>query len=166
MAKKYHTNLALYAIYSLIEFGLLSLYFNMVIDVFAKKHIGVYIGIAGVILGILDLIFIQHLNSFNSYFLLLEGLLVIGMSLFSFFRLLLKNDSFYLYKYPHFWFISVLLFFWNITFLSWGLYEYITQKLQQSALNINTALAIVGSITYCSFGCIYLLYPKMRRINE
>ncbi len=166
LAKIYHNNLALYNIYSLVEFGLLSLYFNYMIDVFIKKNIGFYVGIAGILMGILDLIFLQHLDSFNSYFLLFEALSVIGMSLFAFFRLLLKHDSLTLYKYPHFWFISILLFFWSITFLCWGLYDYINQTLRQSALNINTALAIVGIVTYVGLGCVFLLYPKMKNINE
>ena len=133
LAIKYHNNLALYAIYSIMEFAMLCLYFNEVVDVFKKKNIGIYIGLAGSILGILNLLFVQHLASFNSFFLLFEGLAVISMSLFAFFRMLLKYDSLKLYKYPHFWFISIILFFWNITFLSWGLYEYITQQLRHSA---------------------------------
>lgn len=166
LAIKYKNNLALYDIYSIIEFGILCLYFNKVIDVFIEKKIGIYIGIGGIIFGIMNLIFIQHLNSFNSYFLLFEGLSVIGMCLFAFFRMLLKYDSLKLYKYPHFWFISIILFFWSITFLTWGLYEYITQQLRQSASNINTGLAIIGTITYCCLGCVFLLYPKMKNINE
>lgn len=120
LARKYHNNLPLYAIYCLMEFGLLCLYFNKVIDVFIKKNIGIYIAIAGILLGIINLVFIQSLNSLNSYFLFFEGLSVIGMSLFAFFRLLLKNDDLRLYKYPHFWFISILIFFWCTTFLFWG----------------------------------------------
>ena len=166
LAKKYHNNLALYNIYSLIELGLLCFYFNKVIDVFGKRNIGIYIGITGIVLGIINLVFIQPINSFNSYFLLLEGLLVIGMCLFAFFRMLLKYDSLKLLKYHHFWFISILVFFWSITFLSWGLYDYINRELQQNAIKIDIALLIVNTITYVCLGCVFLLYPKMKSINE
>ena len=166
LAKLYHNNLVLYNIYSFIEFAILSMYFNNIIDVFIKKNVGVYIGVAGIVLGVLNLIFLQHLDSFNSYFYLFEALTVIGMSLFAFFRLLLKHDSLTLYTYHHFWFVSILLFFWSITFLCWGLYDYINQQLRQSARNINTALAIVGIITYTALGCVFLLYPKMKSVNE
>ena len=166
LAIKYHNNLPIYAVYGFVEFGLLCLYFNNTIDVFIEKNIGIYIGIGGIILGIINLIFIQHLNSLNSYFLLFEGLCVIGMSLFAFFRLLLKQDSLHLYKYPHFWFISILVFFWSITFLNWGLYDYFNLKLQHAAWEINNVLPIVSAFTYCCFGCVFLLYPKMETINE
>jgi hypothetical protein len=163
LALKYHHNLELYSIFSIVEFNFLCLYFNNVIDVFRKKNIGVYLGISGTVLGILNLIFLQHLNSMNSYFLFLEGFLVIGMCLFAFFRLLLKTDYIQLYKYPHFWFISILVFFWCITFLNWGLYNYINVKLQHAAWKINIALLVINDITYVAIGLVFLLYPKMQK---
>ena len=160
IAFKYHNNLSLYSIYCFIEFGILCVYFNTLIDVFIKKNIGIYIGVIGITLGIINLVFLQHLNSFNSYFLFFEDLSVIGMSLFAFFRMLLKEDDvLLLYQYPHFWFISILVFFWSITFFNWGLYNYINMKLT-SAIKINTAAFIVGTITYVSFGFVFLFYPK------
>ncbi len=166
LAKKYQNNIPLYSVYCLIEFGILSFYFNKVIDVFIRWNLGIYIGISGIILGIYNLLFIQHLNTMNSYFLFFEGLSVIGLSLFAFFRLLLTHDSLHLYKYHHFWFICILVFFWSITFLNWGLYDYINLKLQHAAWKINFALTIIGAITYGSFGCVFLMYPKMQNHNE
>jgi hypothetical protein len=159
-AKHYHTNLPVYTIYCLVEFGILCLYFNNVIDVFAKKGVGIYIGAAGIALGIINMTFIQNLNVLNSYFLFFEGLSVIALSLFAFFRLLLKYDSLYLYKYHHFWFISILIFFWSITFLTWGLYDFINTVLAHDAWKINFGLMIIGTVTYSGFGCVFLLYNK------
>jgi hypothetical protein len=163
LAYKYHNNLSLYSVYSLIEFGLMCWYFNAVVDVFIAKDFGLYIGAGGILLGILNWIFVQPINSFNYYFLLFEALMVIGLCLFGFFRFLLKRDWLTLHRFHHFWFISILLFFWCITFLTWGLYGYINQQLLQSAAAINSALAIVGAITYGCFGCVFLLYPKMKK---
>jgi hypothetical protein len=166
LARKYHNNLHLYTVYSLLEFFLICLYFNYVIDIFKNRNVGILVGIAGLVLGIINSAYIQQRpNSINSYFLLFEALMVIGMSLFAFFRMLLKNDSLNLYKYHHFWLISILLFFWNITFFTWGLYNYINAELKQSVGKINTALMIIGTITYACFGCVFLLYPKMRRVS-
>ena len=164
LAHTYHSNLALYSVYSLLEFALLCLYFNSVIDIFIRTKFGILIGIFGLTLGILNWIFIQPINSFNYYFLLVEGLLVIGMSLFGFFRFLLKRDWLTLHSYHHFWFISILLFFWSITFLTWGLYDYINSQLKQSAFAINASLLMVSAITYSCFGFVFLLYPKMKKV--
>lgn len=162
LARTYHSNLALYTVYSLIEFGLLCWYFNNVIDVFVRNKFGILIGIIGVTLGVLNWKF-QPINTFNYNFLLVESLLVIGMCLFGFFRFLLKKDSLTIHRYHHFWFISILLFFWSITFLTWGLYDYINSQLKQSAFAINASLLIVSAITYSCFGVVFLLYPKMKK---
>jgi hypothetical protein len=145
---------------------MLCLYFNYVIDVFIRNNIGLYFGILGIGFGIFNLIFIQHSDLMNSYFLLFEALVIIGMSFFAFFRMLLKHDSLHLHKYAHFWFISILVFFWCTTFLTWGLYYYINIEIQQSAWEINTALLIAGAIMYASLGCVFLQIPKMESINE
>jgi len=164
--RKYHNNLPLYSIYCLVEFFILCLYFNYIIDVFKKKNIGLYIGLSGVSLGLLDIFFVQHLNAFNSYFLYFEDLSVIGMSLFAFFRLLLTKDELHLYRYAPFWFTSILIFFWSITFLTWGLYDYINIRIKHEAWKINSSLMMAGTITYGCFGIAFLLYPKMKTINE
>ena len=69
LSNEYHNNLPLYAIYCFLEFSLTCLYFNKVIDVFISKNIGLIIMVIGLILGIGNLVFIQHLNSINFYFL-------------------------------------------------------------------------------------------------
>ena len=166
LARKYHNNLPLYNIYCFIEFGILCLYFNKLIDMFIKKNIGIYIGISGIILGILNLRFVQGINTVNSYFLFLEGLLVIGMALFAFFRLLLKHDSLHFSRYHHFWFLTILIFFWSITFLAWGLYDYINMKFHDAAGTINFTLTVVSAITYGCLGLVFLFYPKMQRSND
>lgn len=162
-AKKYHNNLPLYAIDELVEYGLLCWYFNYVIDVFRKRNIGIYLSLIGICLGILNLKFVQNINSQNSYFLFFEGLLVLGMCLFTFFRLLLDPNFPYLYRYHHFWFTSILVFFWCITFLNWGLYDYLNLKLKQDAWIIDCALPLVGAITYTAFGVVFLSYNKLQK---
>jgi hypothetical protein len=166
LSKAYHNNLYLFAVYCIIEFALTCLYFNKVIDVFIEKNIGYYIMVVGVTFGVVNLLFIQHVDGINFYFLFFEGLMIIGMSLFAFFRFLLKQENLDLYKYPHFWFISVLIFFWSITFLFWGLYDYVNQQFKAIAPPFNFILPAAGIITYLTHGIVFLLYPKMKTANE
>jgi hypothetical protein len=162
----FHNNLPIYAIYCFVEFSLLCLYFNNIIDVFAKNNIGIYIATGGVMLGIANLIFLQGINNLNSYFLFFEGLSVIAMSFFAFFRMFLKNDTRDFLKYPHFWFLSILIFFWTITFLNWGLYDYVNNRWHQVASMINFVFLIIAAITYGGFGFVFLIYPKLKNDNE
>ncbi len=156
----------LYAIYCLLEFGLIAIYFNYSIDVFRKYNIGYYIGLLGLVLGLINILFIQGLYILTSYFLVFEGIFIIGMGLFSFFRLLLKNDQLQLNRYPHFWFTTILLFFWSMTFISWALYDYFSIKHDKFAAVIDSSIHTVGSLFYVSICCVFLLYPKMERRYE
>lgn len=165
-AQKFRNNMPVYAIYSLIEFGMVSLYFNNAIDVFRRYNIGYYVGIAGIILGILNIAFLQGLNQLNSYFLVFEGICIIGMALFSFFRLLLKHDQLRLNRYHHFWFATILAFFWSVTFINWSLYDYFSLKFTDKMWIINASIIVVNIITYLAISSVFILYPKMQRNNE
>lgn len=163
---KYHNNMPIYAIYSIVEFFMISIYFNQVIDVFRKQNIGYYIAMAGVILGVFNLIFFQGIYTLNSYFLIFEGICIIGMSLFSFFRLLLVNDQLKLYRYPHFWFATILAFFWSVTFLNWTLYDYLLIHFNSITWIVNLSIVIVNLVTYSAISCVFILYPKMQKTYE
>ncbi|XZF13922.1 hypothetical protein ACTHGU_19230 [Chitinophagaceae bacterium MMS25-I14] len=152
-----------YAIYSLFEFGMISAYFNYSIDIFRKKNAGLWIGAAGIIIGILNIIFLQPVYTLNSYFLFFEGIFIISMALFSFFRLLLMQDELKLHTYHHFWFAVILSFFWSITFLNWGMYDYFLQKMPSFNWIINRSILVVNIITYLSFAFVFLYYPKMKQ---
>lgn len=158
---KHHNNMPVYSIYSLVEFFTISLYFNYSIDIFRKKNIGIYVGITGIILGILDIVFLQPLNTFNSYYLFFEGIGIITMALFSFFRLLINEDGLVLYTYPHFWFTAILSLFWSSVFINWGFGEYVYKHHKEMLHLLANSISIINIITYFAIGCVFLLFPKM-----
>ena len=102
----------------------------------------------------------------TSYFLIFEGIFIIGMGLFSFFRLLLKNDQLLLYKYPHFWFTTILIFCWSVTFITWALYNYLFLKHDKFYNVISYSIRIVGILFYACISCVFILYPKMEKRYE
>lgn len=163
---KYKNNLPVYAIYSLVEFVMVSLYFNSVIDIFKKRNTGIYIAALGVVAGIYNLVFIQGLNTINSYFMIFEGLSIISMGLFFFFRILLHNDKLRIHMYPHFWFASILTFFWGVSFLNWSLYDYFAKVHPDEIWVINYCIVIVNLVTYSAISCVFILYPKMQKTYE
>jgi len=165
-AKTYHNNLPVYAIYNIIEFCFICLYFNTSIDVFAKNNTGYYIGGIGIIWGIANIIFLQGFNKVNSYFLLFEGLSTIGICLFAYFRLLFHHDQLRLYKYPHFWFTTILMIFWSIIFLNWSLYNYVSIRYKEASWIVNVSILFVNILNYLSISCVFILYPKMQQSDE
>jgi hypothetical protein len=160
---RYHNNLPVYAVDEIVEYALLCLYFNYATDIFRRTRSGIFLAIGGVAAGILNLIFLQGPNTLTSYFLFMEGLLMIGMSLFALLRLLLDPDLPFLSRHPHFWFICIIAFFWSITFLDWGLYDYIDIQFHAMITWVNEAMSLIGIVTYGSFGLVFLRYPKLKQ---
>lgn len=155
-----------YAIYCLIEFAIISIYFNNSIDTFKKNNLGYIIGAFGVCLGVINIIFIQGMYILTSYFLVFEGIFIIGMGLFSFFRLLLRNDQLNLNKYPDFWFTTILMVFWSITFITWALYNYFMERYDAYEHVVSFSIRAIGGLFYLSISCVFLFYPKMQKRYE
>jgi len=164
-AKKYLNNMRVYNIYSILEFALLSLYFNYSIDVFRRMKLGYYIVVVGLIFAVINYTLIQQINTFNSYYLFFEGFTTITLSLISFYRLLMYNEDLKLSRYHHFWFTAVFLFFWSITFLSWGVFPLMFKNKEVIGQMISF-IWIVNIITYGGVGIIFQLYPQKQISHE
>jgi hypothetical protein len=157
-------NMPVYHIYAPVYLVIVAAYFNTSIDTFKGKKLGIYVGIVSVLLGIINPIFFQPLDTLNSYYLMFAGFTIISMSVYSFYRILENDDSDTL-KNPHFWFSFVLLFFWSTTFINWTLYRLLGQKMIQLMPYIGGALLLISTITYLSLGLIYFWYPKRKQIE-
>lgn len=160
--KRYHNNLSAYSISNLFQFLAVALYFNFSIKEFRRKGIGIMIGLGGVGLGIANIIFLQPLDQMDSYFMLFEGIMIISLCLFAFANLMLENRSnrTSLQLNPHFWICTTLTFFWSITFLSWGFYDYILFTDPGHIWIIHTLIISVNIVTYFGLGIALLRFPK------
>lgn len=156
-------NMALYAIFSPVEFVFISAYFNYSIDSFRSRNIGFKIGAAGFVVAILNIVFIQGLHKMNYYFLIYEGVFIVAMGLFSFLRLLLNNDRLSIHFHIHFWITAILVFFWTVTLLNWSLYTYIIKQSAVQTKILNTAIAVLNIILYSCVSFLFIMVPKQRR---
>ena len=165
-AERFHNNMSVYAIYNLGEVVFMAMYFNYSIDLFKKLHIGVYIAGAGIIVGACDIIFVEGPYSMDAYFMFFEGFCIIGMCLFSFFRLLIKQEPIKLTRYPHFWITAVVLLYRTITYIYWGLYNVFSVKLSKDIMILNRSIVVLNIMCYCVIGLVYLLYSRMQEEHE
>jgi len=160
-AARHHSNTTIYSIFSIVEYTLLCVYFNYVIDTFRKWNVGLYLGGLGILIGALLLIFFQPLSQLNTCFLLFEGFTAVVLALICF-RQLFKNDHILLHTCHHFWFPAIIAFYWIATFLNWGLYSHLVRLLGERIWMINVFIIVVNMICYLSGAAIFLMYPKMR----
>jgi len=159
--KKMHT-MVLYHFYCVIDFFFIILFFLNAIKS-RKKHL--YILISSIILpllAILNIIFLQPINKFNSNVFILESFSVIGMSLYSLYTILIDERLTMVYKYPNFWFWVFFLILNSGTFFFWACIFPISKdkNLRDIAQNIQV---VINIFIYIGFGFILFFYPKMVR---
>jgi hypothetical protein len=154
------SNLPVYHFYSPVEFLLISLYFNYSLELFYKWNIGIIMGGLGIIFGAANTLFIQNLNSINSYFLLFEGTIIIAYCLMAFHQILLDEEHLP-YRFANFWIAAFLLLYWGITFTGWGVYaSTYNHKFALNTMFIQL-LKISNYLFYAGLAVVFLSYKKL-----
>jgi hypothetical protein len=164
-AVKYHNNYPLHALYCLFEFATVSLYFNYSIDVFRKRNIGLKIGIVGVLVGICNIAFIEGLLKMNHYFLIYEGVFIIGMGMFSFLRMLGSEESTKIHLDPHFWFTAIFVCFWVVSMTKWSLNDYLAIHYSYYSILVSVGVIFFSMFLYLCFAVVFLLIPYLKKKN-
>lgn len=90
--KRLGYNLFLLHLYTILEFIVLSAFFKVVFDQLGAKFSMVKITVVVVLLCIVNSIFIQPIEGFNSYATTLVGLILIAYSVYTFYLLLEKGS--------------------------------------------------------------------------
>lgn len=158
----YKNNLVIYHLYCPIQFLLLSIYFNLSPDQKKINAAGWIIGLSGLMLSIINSIFFQPpLKELNTNFIVIESFLIIGMSLFSFYRLL-ASDIIYIHLVPKFWFSSIFLVFWSFTFFYWLVGVVIYKSMPDMAFWLNIMIWFINIVTYSAIAAVFLSYNKMK----
>lgn len=159
---KYNNSNVVYGLFNPIQLLFIAAYYNYSIEGLKKSKIALLIGGVGTMFGFVNYIWIQTPFKMNNFFLLFESLIVIALSLYAFYKMLLEDEQLVLTKYQHFWLTSIQLFFWTATFFIWGLYNYMTVTLGIGASIIHIVLLSVNVIYYVGMGTVFLMYNKMQ----
>lgn len=159
LAKYYRNNFPVYHFFAPVQLFLVGLYFNYAIESFRRKNIGLYIGIIGILFSAFNTLYLQPIKTFNSYFLLFEGLCTIFMCLYAFNKMFV-NDDIDILKSHHFWFTFILLTFWSITYVNWGVREFIRYKMLEMIFSVGNVLWLVNVLTYSGIAFVFLFYRK------
>ncbi len=160
-AIKIQNNMFVYHFFAPLQLIILGKYFDS-INHNKKQKIGFIIGIIGAIIAVVNTIYFQPLKILNSNFLLFEGLVIMGLSLYTF-QGILTNEKIDIYKYGHFWMIVIFIFFWSITYTWWALYTVLQEKERFLLLNVTQVLWAVNIITYSAIGFVLIYFSSERK---
>ncbi len=162
-AVKFRNNMFVYHFFAPIQLILLGIYFDFTGRV-KKRRIGLLVGVLSALVAIVNTIYFQPLRILNSNFLLFEGLIIMGLALYSF-QGILTDETINIYRYGHFWTIVILIFFWSVTYTTWALYSVLQVKKLFLIPYISHILWAVNIITYSAMGFV-LLYFSGKRLNH
>lgn len=159
-------NLYTYNIYTPVEFFLVCMYFNHSLAYFRKRSLGLKIGLAGVVLCILYIKYIQPLQVFGNYMLFFESLIITVFCFVAFYQLLMEEDL-RLLTAAGFWLTVCLMLYWSTTFAGWGLWNIMKKQQYQTLIRIITnTLKGANYVFYSGVALVFLNYPKLKPSGE
>lgn len=158
----YNNNLLVYHIYNPIQFLIICYYYNLTIEAFKSRNIGLKLGIIGVLYSTLNTLYFQNpLREMNTNFLIPESILIIAMSLYSFYELL-ASESYDVYSNNKFWFSAFLLTFWSFTFCYWLIGPSL-YKSTKNTLWLDIMIWAINVLCYSGFAIVFLSFRKMKK---
>lgn len=152
-------NIFTYHIYSPIEFFLICAYFNSINKLLRKNNIGLLIGVAGVIISIINTSNFQPLRTFNSYYLLFEGTIIIILCMLTLCDVLL-SDSFDFNRRSYFWITLALMLYWSITYTGWGIFNLLSAEDRSFLKTFMLISQGTNIVFYMSIGFVFIYYKK------
>lgn len=109
-------NMFVFHIHTVIEFAFVVWVALKIIKPVRATEIAIILPAAFLVFSIIDAFYIENLDSLNSLPRGIEGLIVIAISVFFFYRLFNSEENFDLLKYPYFWLFSGWLIYFSGTF--------------------------------------------------
>lgn len=158
--QKFGNNLITYHFYTPVELCLIVLYFNSSLRLGNSMVFGGFAVLICIALALINVIFFQPLSSFNSYYLLFEGCIVIGLCLLSLYKLLIREEVIP-NKMVHFWFIICFLFYWSLTYANFGLYSESVKVGGTVDAIFNWALYFANYLFYLGIAIVFIRYKKL-----
>lgn len=154
---------AFYNFFSLFEFVF---YMYVLKNIILSQRIKTVISYTIIIYSVLTLInifFIQKINTFHTLTYSIGCLLIVIISMYYFFELFKSPSAVNLKKEPAFWIASGLLFFYTCTLPFFGLANYINSVLPVLVRNFKSILSMLNVLLYSLFTVAFLCRIKMRK---
>jgi hypothetical protein len=165
MARKFGNNLHVYHFYNPLEFLVICFYFNERIKALKRRHIGIWIGISGILLSVLNSIYLQPTNTINSNFLMLEAAVIIALCIYAFYCMI-KEGYEHVIHHTQFWVASIFIFYRSFVFFYWGTYSVFAENFKPFAYLLVYMLWTVNILTYAGFAALFIRYRKMISASE
>ncbi len=153
-------NYITYHIYTPIEVLVILFYFDKAANFSRNYFVAISVGILSIILGFIETFFLQKYYEINSLYLLYEGCLVITLCMFSFYKLLIREDI-VPNKMAHFWITICFLFYWCLSYINLGLFSYQIGHTKLVMKIFGWTLYGTNLLFYSAIAFVFLRYKKL-----
>lgn len=164
---KFNNNLPVFHVLSPLLFLILICYFNRISITIKRYHLGMILGVIGVLVSLVNTWWLQPINTFNSNYLLFQGLCICLMGFIALHDFEEDEVNLYLHRKPDFWVC--------IVFLSQQIGMYCTYILihalemsgaeNDSITFVYSLHFILSIIGYLAVGIIFLLFPAKNQLQ-
>ncbi len=122
--EKHNVISAVSHVYSIFELALISIYFFYTVLEKPQKLLVIATFITSALIGVADLA-IQKIDTYNSYMLVIECLIICPQALYVLYKFSDSEDILKFSEYPHFYVWRSLLVLWSVTFFYWTFRHYL-----------------------------------------
>ena len=157
---RFHNNYITYHIYTPIELAVICLYFDRSLKFKRPYRIGLIVAATALVISIINTAFYQPYDKINSYFLLIEGCVVIGFCLLSFYRIIIQDDTIP-GKMVQFWITICFLFYWSLSYANLGLYGAQVNHTDTLSKIFTWSLYSANLLFYFGIALVFLRYKKL-----
>lgn len=168
MASVYKNNMAVFHIFNPVLFMLIAYYLNTISAINRKYNIGLTLGLFGLVASVANTLLLQPLHTFNSNYLLLEGLFICILGFITLYDFERDDKQLYPHKNPHFW-MAVLLVFKQVIVFSLYIVIHLFDRLEITDIaeaGVRVTYYIlwgIGVLGYLLMGVIFLSFSKIHQ---
>jgi hypothetical protein len=145
---------------SILEIILISTYFFTLLNLSQRLLLMLINGSLWLVLGLLNILFLQPVTEINTNMLMLESFSIITMSLYFIYRML-KNDAVInIFHNPHFWLWVLWLILWSTTFFFWAFIRILYRNHWSHVQIVLNMHSVINLVIYAGITAVLFFYPK------
>jgi hypothetical protein len=166
IARRHHSNVFLYNMLTVIEFGFFYFFFYSVYRGASVKKIVAIITILYLAGTLFNIFYIQGRNVFHTYSFMVGCLLVIAGSIYYFLQMFRYPQLGSIMREPAFWITVGLLFYYACVLPIYGVLNYITSISLRINYTLGLILNLMAYILYSLFTLAFLCKLNFRKYTS
>ena len=147
-------------IYSIIQLFLVVLFFLLAIKPYHQRKLIILAVTLCPLIGLLNIFFLQPVDSINSNMLMFESFVVTTLCLYYIYREVKNYSRSNLFTSGYAQIVLILLLSWSTTFFFWAFIELLYHEEWKYSSTIINAHIIINILVYAGIAAVFYFYPK------